>query len=105
MRKLGDILFANEPCVGNKRDYVKCIFASYDNDAQLDGWVKTTKGNPTLRTVEHVQLEIGEGARRQIFRPKDYWRAQQQSSTWMWDNAGEELQTFIHARTKPEIGA
>ena len=104
MQKLGAKLFANEPCAGNRRDWVKCIFASYDNDAQLDGWVKTTKGHPTLRSVEHVQLEVGSGERRQTFRPKDYWKAQQLSSAWMWDNAGEELREFMRER-HPKMGS
>ena len=33
-----------------------------------------------------------------MFRPEEYWKAQQRSSVWMWENAGEDLREFINDR-------
>ena len=101
---VGAQLFAEEQCRGNRRDWVKKIFAAYDNDATMEGWMKTTAGDPKGRTVKGLQVRVGQqGCAEMLFKPEDYWRAQQQSSAWMWDHAGEELRDFIQERN-PNMG-
>ena len=31
------------------------------------------------------------------FEPREYWRAQKESTRWMWDHAGEELREYVKA--------
>ena len=47
-----------------------------------------------------VAIEVGKGPSMPgiVFRPEEYWKGQQQSSVWMWENAGEELREFIDNR-------
>ena len=97
--KVGETLFPEEMCRGNRRDWVKKIFAGYDNDATMEGWAKTTSGCPRGRTIKGIQITVGQdGGAGTVFRPEDYWRAQQQSSAWMWEHAGEELRDFVQER-------
>ena len=47
-----------------------------------------------------VAVEVGKGPGMPgiVFRPEEYWKGQQQSSVWMWENAGEDLREFINDR-------
>ena len=100
LREVGAILFSEEPCSGNRRDWAKRIFSAYDNDATLEGWARTAKRDPRGRTVRGLRVQVGqtrpEGAT--TFKPEDYWKAQQRSSEWMWEHAGEELREFMRER-------
>ena len=98
--KVGETLFSHVTCSEARRDIMKKIFAAYDNDATLDGWVKNTPGLPRGATMRGVAVKVGEkpGKPGIIFKPEEYWKGQQQSSMWMWENAGEDLREFMNDR-------
>ena len=105
LQKVGTILFTEEPCLGNRRDWAKRIFAAYDNDATLEGWARTATRDPRGSTIKGLQIQVGltrQGGAT-TFRPEDYWKAQQRSSAWMWEQAGEEMQDFMRER-HPKMG-
>ena len=97
---VGMALFSHIACQEARRGLVKKIFAAYDNDATLDGWMKKMSGLPRGATMRGVAVEVGKGPGMPgiVFRPEEYWKGQQQSSVWMWENAGEDLREFIDNR-------
>ena len=103
LAKVGDRLFGAHGSEAARREWVKRIFAAYDNDATLEGWAKKTQGEHGGRRVRGMRLWVGEaaGGRGEEFVPEEYWRAQLDSSEWMWRNAGADLREYVtEARPK-----
>ena len=95
VRKVGLALFQEAGTTEeDRKGWVKKIFAAYDNDSELDSWCKKPAGPIKTRTIRGLTVQVGGSA---SFKPEDYWRAQQKSSAWMWENAGAEVQEFIKA--------
>ena len=46
-----------------------------------------------------VKLWVGETATSPgvEFEPREYWRAQKESTRWMWEHAGAELREYVQA--------
>lgn len=99
MAGVGDALFRAHGDYEARRQWVKRIFAGYDNDATLEGWAHSTQGNHEGRTMGGVKLWVGVTAASPGvgFEPREYWRAQKESTRWMWDHAGEELREYVKA--------
>ena len=97
LAKVGDRLFGAHGSEAARREWVKRIFAAYDNDATLEGWAKKTQGEHGGRRMRGMRLWVGEaaGGRGEEFVPEEYWKAQQDSSEWMWENAGEDLREYV----------
>ena len=103
-RQVGAALFQGHGSEAAQRQWVKRIFAGYDNDAGLEGWARHTQGDHGGRKMGDVvvRLEGASGAQEE-FRPRAYWQAQQNSTPWMWENAGSELQEYL-SELRPGVG-
>ena len=99
MAGVGDALFRDHGDYAARRQWAKRIFAGYDNDATLEGWAHSTQGRHEGRTVGGMRLWVGVTATSPGvgFEPREYWRAQKESTKWMWDHAGEELREYVKA--------
>ena len=69
--KVGVALFPHIACSDARRSHVKKIFAAYDNDATLGGWMKKMSGLPRGATMRGVAVEVGKGPGISgiVFRP------------------------------------
>ena len=96
---VGDALFRAHGDYAARRQWTKRIFAGYDNDATLEGWAHSSQGRHEGRTVGRVRLWVGETATSPgvAFEPREYWRAQKESTRWMWEHAGAELREYVQA--------